>query len=137
MCAKYSLVLSSGTVDKLMAAATLAAGAMAMGKEVNLFLMYGGLLAFRKDAWKTNARFSADLGECAAQTRERLQAKRAPSWISTLEQVAEIGTLHVTACGATMDLFDLTLADLEPIVREVSGVATFIDDSDGGTTLFI
>ena len=34
-------MLFSGTVDKIMAAATLAAGAAAMGKEVTLFLTFG------------------------------------------------------------------------------------------------
>ena len=41
----------------------------------------------------------------------------------------EIGNVTIKACGATMDLFDIKLSDLEPIVSEVTGVATFIEDS--------
>src|SRR5664280_1439399 len=44
-----SLVLFSGTDDKLMAAATLAAGAAAMGGTVNVLLMFWALDAFRTD----------------------------------------------------------------------------------------
>lgn len=45
-----SLVLFSGTDDKLNAAAVLAVGAAAMGRKVNVFLQYWALGAFRADA---------------------------------------------------------------------------------------
>ena len=44
-----SLVLFSGTDDKLNAAAVLAAGAAAMGRKVHVFLQYWALDAFRAD----------------------------------------------------------------------------------------
>lgn len=137
MSEKFSIVLFSGTVDKLMAATTLAAGAVAMGKDVTIFLTFGGLIAFRKGAWQTNTQFSADFADYAGPAQEMMAAKHVPNWMTTLEQVAEIGTVTVKACGATMDLFNIKLEDLEPMVSEVTGVATFIADSEGGTTLFI
>jgi len=137
MSEKFSIVLFSGTVDKLMAATTLVAGAAAMGKDVTIFLTFGGLIAFRKDAWKTNQQFSADFAAYAGPATEMMAAKHVPNWMTTLQQVMEIGNVTIKACGATMDLFDIKQSDLEPIVREVTGVASFIDDSDGGTTLFI
>ena len=42
-----SLVLFSGTDDKLTAASVLAVGAAAMGRPVNIFLQYYALDAFR------------------------------------------------------------------------------------------
>jgi peroxiredoxin family protein len=36
-----------------------------------------------------------------------------------------------------MDLFNIKLEDLEPVVSEITGVATFVEDAEGGTTLFI
>ncbi|HMA36646.1 MAG TPA: DsrE/DsrF/DrsH-like family protein [Chloroflexia bacterium] len=134
---KFSIVLFSGTVDKLMAAMTMVAGAAALGKKVTLFLTFGGLIAFRKDAWKTNRRFSADFADYAAPAMELMQAKNVPHWMTVLEQAQEIGDVTVKACGATMDLFDIKQADLEPIVGEVTGVASFIEAAEGGTTLFI
>ncbi|HEX2142837.1 MAG TPA: DsrE/DsrF/DrsH-like family protein, partial [Candidatus Limnocylindria bacterium] len=44
-----SLVLFSGTDDKLNAAAVMAAGAAAIGKPVHIFLQYWALDAFRND----------------------------------------------------------------------------------------
>jgi peroxiredoxin family protein len=137
MSEKFSIVLFSGTVDKIMAATTMIAGAAAMGKEVTLFLTFGGLIAFRKDAWKTNTQFSADFAPYAGPAMEMMQVKKVPHWMTTLQQAMEIGTVKVKACGATMDLFDIKLTDLEPIVSEVTGVASFIEESEGGTTLFI
>lgn len=37
----------------------------------------------------------------------------------------------------TMELFDMKLDDLEPIVDDVTGVATFVERAKEGTTLFI
>ncbi len=44
-----SLVMFSGTDDKLASAAIRTAGAAAMGRKVNVFLQYWALEAFRKD----------------------------------------------------------------------------------------
>ena len=44
-----SLVLFSGTDDRLQSAAVLAGGRGAMGRKVNLFLQYWALDAFRAD----------------------------------------------------------------------------------------
>jgi peroxiredoxin family protein len=137
MSEKFSIVLFSGTVDKIMAATTMIAGAAAMGKDVTLFLTFGGLIAFRKDAWKTNQQFSADFADYAGPAMEMMQAKQVPHWMTTLQQAREIGNVTVKACGATMDLFDIKLEDMEPMVAEVTGVASFIEEAEGGTTLFI
>ncbi len=134
---KFSVVLFSGTVDKITAAVTMVTGAAAMGKKVTLFLTYWGLIAFRKDAWKTNTRFSKDFEDYAGPAMEMMAAKHVPHWMDTLHGAMEVGDVKIVACGQTMDLFDIKLEDLEPVVSEVSGVATFVEDAEGGTTLFI
>ena len=134
---RFSIVLFSGTVDKIMAAVTLVSGAAAMGKEVNLFLTFWGVVAFRKGDWKTNRRFSKDFEDYAGPAFEAIQAKNVPPWMDTLLVAIELGNVTVKACSATMDLFDIKLDDLEPVVSEVTGVASFINESEGGTTLFI
>lgn len=137
MSEKFSIVLFSGTVDKLMAATILATGAAAMGKEVNIFLTFWGLMGFRKDDWKTNTKMSADFAEYAEMAGQAMQAHQVPSWRQTLEDAMEIGTINIYACGMTMDLFGLKLDDLEPIVKDVAGVAGFVSMSEGGQSLFI
>jgi peroxiredoxin family protein len=133
-----SLVLFSGTVDKLMAASILATGAAAMGMEVDVFLTTWGIEAFCKDAYKTNRRVSSDYADYAPVMLEAMVAKKAPSWMENLLGARDIGDVHIAACSMTMELFNLKLDDLEPIVDEVTGVATFIERArESKITLFV
>jgi peroxiredoxin family protein len=134
---RFAIVLFSGTADKLMAAANIAAGAAAGGHEVTVFLTFGGLLAFRKDEWKTNDRLSSDLGKYADLVRQAMQNPAMPSWMQVFRDAMEIGNLKITACLMTLELFGLKLEDLEPIVSEVSTVSNFLGTTEGGKPLFI
>ncbi|MDE3228605.1 MAG: DsrE/DsrF/DrsH-like family protein [Chloroflexota bacterium] len=135
---RMSLIVFSGTVDKLMAASILATGAAAMGLEVELFLTTWGMMAFRKDDYKTNTRVSKDFEEYGPVMMEAMQTKKAPSWMENLLGAKEIGDLKVYACSMTMELFGLHLSDLEPIVDDVTGVAAFVERAkEGRITLFI
>ncbi len=135
---RMSIIVFSGTVDKLMAASILATGGAAMGMEVEVFLTTWGLEAFRKDSYKTNARVSKDFEDYASVMMEQMMAKKVPSWMDNLKGAKEIGDLKVYACSMTMELFDMKLEDLEPIVDEVTGVATFVERAkEGSITLFI
>jgi peroxiredoxin family protein len=135
---RMSIVLFSGTVDKLLAASILATGAAAMDMEVDLFLTTWGIEAFRKGAYKTNTRVSRDFEEYGSVMRELMAAKKAPTWWENLQGAREIGDVHIAACSMTMELFGLTLNDLEPIVDEVTGVATFMERArESKVTMFI
>lgn len=124
---RMSIVLFSGTVDKLMAASILATGAAAMGMDVELFLTTWGVIAFRKGAYLTNTRVSADFADYGPTMAEAMRAKRVSTWMDNLLGAKEIGSVHVAACSMTMDLYDLKLEDMEPIVDEITGVATFAE----------
>lgn len=135
---RMSIVLFSGTVDKLMAASILATGAAAMGMEVDLFLTTWGIVAFRKDDYKTNTRLSSDYADYGPVMAEQMAAKRVPSWMENLRGAKEIGEVKISACSMTMELYDLHLEDLEPIVDEVTGVASFVERArESQITLFI
>ncbi len=127
MAERLSIVLFSGTVDKLMAASIMATGGAAMGMEVDIFLTTWGIEAFRLGAYKTNRRVSADFEDYGPVMMEAMQVKKAPSWMENLKGAKEIGDVKISACSMTMELFDLTLSDLEPIVDEVTGVASFVE----------
>ncbi len=135
---RMSIIVFSGTVDKLMAASTLATGGAAMGMEVELFITFWGLEAFRKGNYKTNMRISKDFEDYGPIMMEQMKAKKVPSWMDTLKDAKEIGELKVYACSMTMELYGMKLEDLEPIVEEVTGVATFVERAkEGRITLFI
>jgi peroxiredoxin family protein len=135
---RMSIIVFSGTVDKLMAASILATGGSAMGMEVEVFLTFWALEAFRKDAYKTNMKVSKDFEEYGPVMMEQMMAKKVPSWMDNLKGAMEVGDVKMYACSMTMELFGMKLADLEPIVTEVTGVATFVERAkEGKITLFI
>jgi peroxiredoxin family protein len=138
MSNRMSLVVFSGTVDKLMAVATLATGAAAMDTEVDLFLTFWGLEAFRKGAKNEPPRITAEYADYGPVMMELMQAKNVPHWLDTLRAAREIGTVRVYACSMTMELFGLKLEDLEDVVDEVTGVANFIERAkDSKISMFI
>ena len=135
---RMSIIVFSGTVDKLMAASILATGGAAMGMDVELFLTTWGLEAFRKNNYKTNTRISKDFEEYGPVMIEQMRAKRVPSWMENLQGAREVGSVKIYACSMTMELFNMKLSDLEPIVDKVTGVATFVERAKSGRiTLFI
>jgi peroxiredoxin family protein len=135
---RLAIVLFSGTIDKLMSASIMATGAAAMGMDVEIFLTNWGALAFRKGDYETNKRVSADFADYQSYLLEQMAAKHVTSWMENLEGAKEIGNVHITACSHTMTLFDLQLADLEPIVDEVIGVAAYLERArDSAMTLYI
>jgi peroxiredoxin family protein len=135
---RMSIIVFSGTVDKLMAASILATGGAAMGMEVEIFLTTWGLEAFRKDAYKTNMKVSKDFEEYGPVMMEQMMVKKVPSWMENIKSAMEVGDVKIYACSMTMELFDMKLSDLEPIVTDVTGVATFVERAkEGRLTLFI
>jgi peroxiredoxin family protein len=129
-----SLVLFSGTDDKLTAAAVLAVGAAAMGRPVNVFLQYYALDAFRA------GRLCADHGLAPEATAEQASSVRRPAgphWSDLLRQAREVGEVDIRACALSMELFGIGRADLDALVDGVEGVAAFMASASEGQVLFI
>lgn len=138
MADKMSIIVFSGTVDKLMAVSTLATGGAAMGLDVDLFVTFWGLNAFRKDVVRNNTKISADFAEFREPMLQAMQEKGVPHWLDVLQQAKEIGNIRVRACSQTMEMFGWKLDDLDPIVEDVTGVAVFANEAkDANITLFI
>ena len=123
-----SLVLFSGTDDKLDAAAVLIAGAAAMGRKVNVFLQYWALDAFRADRIRKDHGVSAEAGPEGAEILRRHGGQH---WADIVEQAKEIGDVGIHACALSMDMFGITKDDLDPLVDDVEGVASFMAEVTG------
>jgi peroxiredoxin family protein len=130
-----SLVLFSGTDDKLMAAATLAAGAAAMDQQVNVLLMFWALDAFRTDRIATAHGLAYD----AARPRpsEPVENVGALPWLETFRQAKEIGEMTIRACSGSLDTLGLDPTRLDPIVDSAGGIASFLLAAEGSQILFI
>ncbi len=129
-----SLVLFSGTDDKLTAAAVLAVGAAAMGRPVNVFLQYYALDAFRAGQPHQDHALAAD---GAAAVAEAIKARPGTHWSDLLQQAKEVGEVNIQACALSMDILGLTREDLDPLVDGVEGVAAFMASAGEGQVVFI
>ena len=127
-----SLVLFSGTDDKLSAAAVLAVGAAAMGRKVNVFLQYWAVEAFGKDSIRKDHGVAPEAGpEGASVIARAAERGKHQHWADLFEQAKLLGDVGIHACALTMDLFEITKDDLDPIVDDVEGVAAFMAEATG------
>jgi peroxiredoxin family protein len=128
---RLSLVLFSGTDDKLSAAAVLTVGAAAMGRPVDLFLQYWALDAFRAD------RILKDHGvapEAPPEAPELMRSHGGDHWSELFRQAKDLGEVRIHACSLSMEMFGITKDDLDPLVDDVWGVASFFLGADGPVT---
>ena len=132
-----SIVLFSGTDDKLQAAAVLTAGAAALGRPVKIFLQYWGLDAFRADRITADHGLVSEAGEAGRAAVAAAARAGQASWIDTLRMAKELGDVDIQACSASMEILKIKQADLDPIVDGVAGVAAFYINAGDGQIIFI
>lgn len=134
---RLSMIVFSGTMDKLMPVGILAAGAVAMGQDVEIFLTFWGMMAFKKGS-AANLPISKEFEAMGPAIMQVMQEKNVPTFMDTIRMAKELGNVRIYACGMTMDLFGLTMDDLEDVVDDIGGVAEFINTAkESKTTLFI
>ena len=132
-----SVVLFSGTDDKLNAAAVLTAGAAALGRPVHLFLQYWALDAFRAGGIDADHGLAPEAGPAGRLAVNALRAAGQSSWAETLRQAKGLGGVDIQACSLSMDLLHLEESDLDPLVDGVEGVTSFFLSVGDGQVLFI
>jgi peroxiredoxin family protein len=129
-----SLVLFSGTEDKLNAAAVLTVGAAAMGRPVNIFLQYYALDAFRAGHIMSRHTVSP---EASSEQESAIRDHPGDHWSELLHQAKDVGEVDIQACALSMDMFHLKKEELDPLVDGVEGVAAFMASVSDGQVLFI
>ena len=135
---RMSMVVFSGTVDKLYPAAIMASGAVAMGMDVEIFLTFYGLDAFRMGMPQTNQKMDVNYAELAPRLAQLMKEKNVPSWYDMHLKAKEMGNVRVHACAMTLDLMGLKKEQLDPIIDDVVGVGEFVSNAkDGEITLFV
>ncbi len=128
---KMAIVLTAGTADRLIPFSTLVSGAVAMGYEVHVFASFWGLDALRRETDAPHPPISPGHGAAGEALARTLTERRFPPWKQILGMAKSIGTVKVYACSQSMELFGLQQKDLDPLVDEVTGIATFVDRSRG------
>ena len=154
---KLSIIGMSGDFDKAIAIFTLASGAAAVGYEVNLFFTFWGLDIIKK---KTGRHFigkglMARFFNFLLGGRKHLPLSRlnfgglSPHLMTNMMKARNVATLpelfqasidlgaNFYACEMAMVVLGLQKEDFIPEIKDVLGVASFLELSKGGQTLFI
>ena len=139
---KLSIIAFSGDFDKLTAVFTLGTGAAAVGYEVNIFFTFWGLDAIKQKQgrsftggnWLTKIFGFMMGGLKVTPTRMR---KNNVATLEELVEAAKVLGINLYACEMAMHVLGLKKEDFIPEVKDVLGVATFLNLSEGGQTLFI
>jgi peroxiredoxin family protein len=130
-----SMVLFSGTADKLHAAATIAAGAAAMDRPVNILVQYWALDAFRAERVQDDQGLAADAAR--EGTAQPVKGSASIPWLETFRMAKELGEISIVACSGSLDVLGLEVTELDPLVDSTGGIATFLLAAEGGQVLFI
>lgn len=154
---KLSVIAFSGEFDKLTAAFTLATGAAAMGYEVNMFFTFWGLnavkirkgrapvgsspltklLGFMMGGLKNTpiSRFNF-LGIGPKLFRYLMKKSKVANLEQLVDAAKSLG-INMYACEMATLCLGLKKEDFIPEIKQVIGVAGFLNLSEGGRTLFI
>lgn len=154
---KLSIVCFSGDFDKAVAALTLATGAAAVNWEVNLFFTFWGFNIIKKKKGHTfvgkgflarmfnfimggrsNVPLSRlNFGGISPKLMTGMMKNRNVATLDELYNAAKELGVKFIACEMSMHILGIKMEDLDPVVKEVIGVPTFLKYSEDGQVLFI
>lgn len=155
---KLSMIVFSGSLDRLMAAFIIATGAAAMGTGVTMFFTFWGTAALRikkpglkKDfmskmfgmmlptGFREVKLSQMNMGGMGTAMMKGLMKKKGVASFDELLAVAEEFGVRIVICEMSMDLMGLQPSEMVPYKHlEYGGVATFLAEAGKSrTTLFI
>ena len=154
---KLSIVCFSGDFDRAVAAFTMATGAAAVNYQVNLFFTFWGLNIVKKKQGRSFigkgflARTFNFLGGgfknlplsrlnflgASPKLMVKMMKKRNVATLKELVEAAIQLNVKLYACEMSMIILGLEKEDFIPEIKEVLGVAKFLEISEGGQTLFV
>jgi peroxiredoxin family protein len=118
---RISIIVVSGTRERLQMAAMVAAVGAVSGNAVDVFLSMNALGHFVK----SNAEAPPTEGPFGVL----LQQKNAPDYKSLFEQAVDLGDAKIYPCSMAMDVMGLERQALEPYLSEPLGLTKFLDSA--------
>ena len=154
---KISIVCFSGDFDKAIAVFTIASGAAAVGYEVNLFFTFWGFNIIKKKkgrsfigkgilarvfnflmgGFKNLPLSRLNFGGISPKLMTYMMKKRNVATLNELIQASIDLGVNFYACEMSMVILGTKLSDFIPQIKEVLGVAKFLEIARGGEIIFI
>ena len=118
---KISILIVSGSLERLQMAGMVASVGAVSGSEVTVFLSMNALQYFIKDSNAT-APAEGSFGDV-------MSGKNVPPFKSLFENAVELGDAKIYPCSMAMDVLDADAEDLEPYLSEPLGLTKFLNDA--------
>ena len=122
---RISIVVVSGSLERLQMASMMASVGAVSGNEVTVFLSMNALAHFRRGA-------AAPAAEGAFG--KLLLEKKAPGFRQLFQSAAELGDAKIHPCSMAVDILGIKHGELEPWLGGPLGLTKFLADADGAQT---
>jgi peroxiredoxin family protein len=123
MSSKISILVVSGTLERLQMAAMVASVGAVSGNDVTVFLSMNALQYFVKGS-TLEAPAEGTFGT-------QMRGKKIPPFKTLLEQAVELGDAKIFPCSMAMDVLGVESEGLEPYLGEARGLTKFLADAEG------
>jgi len=118
---RISIMVVSGSIERLQMAAMVASVGAVSGNEVTVFLSMNALPYFRRGATAA-APAEGEMGRLLVE-------KKAPPFKQLFENAVELGDAKIFPCSMAMDVFGYAEKDLEPYLGPPLGLTRFLGDA--------
>ena len=134
---KMTIIVHSGTMDKLYPVFMLASAGGAMDVETHIFFTFWGLEALKKGGLE-DAKLPGVMRLGTGMMKGRIKDAKVPTLTELLRMCKQLGNLKIYACSTTMKMMKVEEEDLIPEVDAIVGAAAFLDIAlDADVHLFI
>lgn len=120
---RMSIVVVSGSRERLQMAAMFASVAAVSGNEVAVFVSMNALPCFLKDS-RAHAPTEGEFGVA-------MESRNVPPFKELFQQAVELGDAKIYPCSMAMDVLNTTREQLEPYLAEPLGLTRFLIDAAG------
>ena len=120
---KISIMVISGSLERLQMAAMVASVGAVSGGDVTVFLSMNALSFFVKGRTAT-ASAEGEFGRIMA-------GKNVPPFKELFHRAVELGDAKIYPCSMAMDVLSAKREDLEPYLAEPLGLTKFLSDAAG------
>ncbi|WP_372522856.1 DsrE/DsrF/DrsH-like family protein [Sulfuricaulis sp.] len=124
---KISIMVVSGSLERLQMAAMVASIGAVSGDEVTVFLSMNALSYFIKGK-SAKAPAEGEFGRT-------MEGKNVPPFKELFQKSTEYGDAKIYPCSMAMDVLSAKSEDLEPYLAEPIGLTKFLTNAEGGQIL--
>ncbi len=131
----FCIVMYSGTADTFMSMGVLSQISANLGVPVRIYVTGFALLYFTKN--KPEPRFPKEFEDFAPKMIKGMKRANVPDWYDMLKEAKELGDVKVYGCSTTASIMGLKKEDFDPIVDDIVGATTFLNETAGYEIVFI